>query len=95
MEKREFEKLAMRDGETISADLYAQLELEYMGSAETKEEFVGRVFGSNNTPRTILAKLVRLYQKDNRRALSGNPSVTPAKLRAMDRAILFHYRWMI
>lgn len=106
MTREEFEILAMKEDETIPQVLFDVIERDYMadtyyhenhgGVEEDKQAYVSRVFGGKvNTARTVLAKLVKEFCKENRWALRGNPSATPARLRCMDRAILFHYRWML
>jgi len=106
MEREEFEILAMKEGETIPQVLFEVIERDYMsddyyhaahgGVEEDKQSYINRVFGGKiNTARTVMAKIVKEFCRANRWALRGNPSATPTKLRKMDRAILFHYRWML
>ena len=70
MTKQEFEKMAIRNNETISTILYDAIERFYMsenhyhethGSIdETKQDFVKRVFnGKVNTPKTITIKITK------------------------------------
>lgn len=101
MLKAEFEAMAMRGNGTISGLLYDTIERFYMsendyhkyngGINESKQDFVKRVFGGKvNTPKTILEKIIKESQKENRFALQGCPSATKAELDRMDALIAEH-----
>ena len=101
MTKQEFENLAIRNNATISCLLYDTIERFYMsennyhkyhgGINETKQEFVKRVFGGKvNTPKTILEKIIKESQAENRYALIGCPSATENELNRMDKLIAEH-----
>ena len=85
MLKEEFEKIA---GAEISGLLYADIEDCYMRSNEDRFEFIGRIFGNKNTPKTIAIKYAQYLIRNNRNALRGNPSATPERLRYMDKRII-------
>jgi hypothetical protein len=85
MLKEEFEKIA---GAEISGNLYESIEHCYMRSREDKHEFIARNFGNKNTAKSIAVKHAQYLIGDNRKALRGNPSATPEKLRNMDELLI-------
>jgi hypothetical protein len=91
MLKEEFEKIA---GAEISLNLYEDIERFYAGTNEDKYEFIGRMFGNKNTAKSIAVKYARFIIDDNRKALRGNPSATPERLRNLDRLLINHVEWL-
>lgn len=100
----EFEALAMRGSGSISPLLYQSIEHFYTaeneyhkthgGIDETKHEFVKRAFGGKvNTPKTILAKAIKMAQDENRFALMGC-NVSKTRLDEMDALIAEHYNYL-
>lgn len=103
MMKHEFEALALRGTATISRTLYDTIERYYMsgncyheahgGADESKQHFVKRVFGGKiNTPKTILEKIIKEAQFENRWCLHGT-STTKAELDRMDYMIADQLTW--
>jgi len=92
MMRQEFENLV---GCEIPASLYSSIDLDYMGTEETKSEYTARVFGKCKRPADVLNKFVAHLCADNRRALRGNPTATEDRLRDMDATILSHYSWTL
>jgi hypothetical protein len=102
--KHEFESLAIRGTATISQMLYETIERYYMstnyyheahgGADESKHHFVQRVFGGKvNTPKTILEKIIKEAQYENRWCLRDNASATKAELDRMDNMIADQLTW--
>lgn len=100
----EFEALALRGNQSISGLLYQSIEHFYTsdndyhkahgGIYETKQEFVKRAFGGKvNTPKTILAKAIKMAQAENRFALKGC-NVSKTRLDEMDALIAEHYNYL-
>jgi hypothetical protein len=95
MMQEEFEKIA---GAEITGPLYESIELRYVNSNEDKFEFIGRIFGNKNTPKTIAIKYAQYLIRNNRNALKGT---APERLREMDECIIdyvtrltkFDYVW--
>lgn len=105
MQKHEFEKLAIRGNGTISCLLYETIERFYMsennyhkfhgGIDESKQDFVKRVFGGKvNTPTTILEKITKEAQRENRYCLQGMKSADKKSLDEMDAVTEEHYYWL-
>jgi hypothetical protein len=86
MLKQEFEAIAM-NGKNISIALFEEINIDYMKSLDTKQEFIRKNYGFGNTADDVLLKYAHLSMSANREALRDNPSATPAKLEAMDSAI--------
>lgn len=105
MTRHEFEALAVREGETISASLYENtIERYYMsdnhyheahgGTNESKQEYVKRVFGGKvNTAKTVCLKAIAEACRENRWCLRGNATATKAELDRMDRQIADQIAW--
>lgn len=102
--KCEFENLAIRNNKEISGLLYDTIERFYTsdndyhrkngGLYETKQEFVKRVFGGKvNTPKTILEKIIKESQKENRFFLEGC-NVSKSELDNMDKMIEEQYTYL-
>ena len=64
MLKTEFETMTMTPGATISYDLYAVIQEDYMTSSEDKQTFTTRVFGKNNSQRDIAEKQYKNMRKE-------------------------------
>lgn len=47
MLKHEFEKMMFLDGAEVSADFFESVNVDYMKTNETKEQYIARVFGTN------------------------------------------------
>ena len=90
MLKQEFESAAMKNGQTIAPVLFNAVNEYYMETDETKQEFVARAFGNDNTADDILYKVASMRCDENRKALRGNASATPDKLAEYDRMIFSH-----
>jgi len=105
MTKSEFEQLAIRNNAgTITVPLYETIEKFYMseneyhkthgGINETKQEFVKRVFGGkNNTPKTILKKIIAESIRENTWCLQGTRN-TKVDYDRMSACIKEHYTWL-
>jgi hypothetical protein len=86
MMQEEFEKIA---GAEISSNLYQSIEQRYRKSREDKYEFVGRIFGNENTTKSIAVKYAQFLIRENREALCRrSPSPEPERLRAMDECLI-------
>ena len=103
MMKHEFEALALRGNAHISSALYDTIERYYTslsryhevygGLNESKQEFVKRVFGGKiNTPKTVLDKIIKEAQFENRWCLYGT-SVSSSELYHMDCVIADQLTW--
>lgn len=103
MMKSEFETLAMKNSDTISATLYKTIERFYMsendyhqthgGTDESKLGFCKRVYGGKvNTPATILKKTITEAIKENRYALLGC-DISEERLSEMDSLIKDEITW--
>ena len=93
MLKHEFETLV---GCEVPPALYVFIEIDYMESEETKQEYTARIFGARCASKVdVLDCFAAMLCADNRRALRGNPSATEMKLREMDKAIFYHHAWTI
>lgn len=103
MNKNEFEKLALRNNETIGVTMYATIERYYIGTNqyhrnnggidETKQEFINRVFGGKiNTSKTIASKIANESIKENRYLLQGHDE---NRLNEMDILIKEHFGRML
>lgn len=92
MLKHEFEMLAMKKDAMVAPVLFNAVNEYYMATDESKQVFVARLFGANNTQDDILYKVASLRCDENRKALRGNNSATPDKLADYDHKIFMHCR---
>jgi hypothetical protein len=67
MMKREFERMCMQKDETISDELYSDVQCLYRASVELKADFCQNTFGKENTPDDIFWKVRRCDKKSGNR----------------------------
>lgn len=65
MLQHEFEEKTMSETSHISADLFAEINADYMRTNETKDEFCARVYGTENSEVSIIWKTIRSRQEAN------------------------------
>lgn len=91
MLKHEFETLAMKKDATVAAVLFNAVNKYYMATDESKQEFVARLFGANNTQDDILYKVASLRYEETRKTCE-NISIDPKALVNYKYEIIDHYR---
>jgi hypothetical protein len=67
MMKREFERMCMQKDETISDELYSDVQCLYIASDDLKADFCQNTFGKENTPDDIFWKVRRCDKKSGNR----------------------------